>query len=412
MTRNILALRPLSALSTIVALTVSQVALAQTGSLVEAVTDGKLLLNLRPRYEYVEQDNKAKEANAFTLRSLLGWKTKSWHDVSATAEGINVTHLGPQRFNDNAALSSPYPLVADPEDTDLNQWFVDYTGIAKTTARVGRQSIKLDNVRFIGNVEFRQVMQVFNAATIDYQGIDGLRVYGGYLFRLKTIAGMQRKTQTPIVNVRYSFRPGQSIVGYGYWQNQPNTGQVTGFADNSNRILGVRLDGAHPLGAQWKVQYTAEFAKQDRYAGGDTRIDARYRRVGVGAQWKDAFLRVDQEVLGSNNGLYGFQTPLGTNHLFQGWADQLLSTPRQGIKDRFLTAGAKFGPVALLSEYHQFDADSGSLDFGKEFDAGLVYNTPVKGLYAKLEFADYKGGDAATGKVDTRKVWMTVGYGY
>ncbi len=392
--------------------TLSPRSFAETGSLGDAITDGKLLLNLRPRYEHVEQDNKAKEANAFTLRSLIGWKTKPWHDLSVTAEGIDVTHLGAQRFNDNAAASSAYPVVADPEDTDVNQLFLDYTGIGKTTVRAGRQSIKLDNVRFIGNVEFRQVMQVFNAVTVDSQSLANTRIYAGYLFRLKTIAGIERETDTPIVNVRFSFLPGENIIGFGYWQNQPNTGQVTGFSDNSNRILGLRLDGEHPLSADWKLVYTTEYAKQDAHAGGDARIDADYYQIGVGGKWNDTFARLDYEILGSNDGLYAFQTPLGTNHLFQGWADQLLTTPRQGIKDLFLTAGTKIGPVTLFGEYHRFDADFGSLDFGTEFDVGVTYITPVKGLNAKFEFADYRAGDAATGKADTQKLWVTVMYSY
>lgn len=385
---------------------------AQDNSLSQAITGGTLLLNLRPRYEYVDQDTRAEDANAFTLRTLLGWRTLPWQHLSLTAEGINVTHLGTQRFNDNAANTSPYPLVADPVDTDINQLYVDYTGPSNTTLRVGRQSIKLDNVRFVGNVEFRQVMQVFNAVTLDYQGIEGLRLYAGYLSRQKTTAGTQRATHTPIINARYTFAPGEQVIAYGYWQNQPVTGQVTGFADNSNRILGVRLDGAHPLVTEWKLLYTAEFARQDDYAGGDARIDAGYHRLGAGAQWRDSYARVDHEVLGSNGGLYGFQTPLGTNHLFQGWADQLLTTPKQGVRDLFVTVGTKLGTFALTGEAHRFDAEYGNLDFGKELDAAVSYTTAIKGLSAKIEYADYRAGDTATGKLDTRKIWLTATYTY
>jgi hypothetical protein len=97
----------------------------------------------------------------------------------------------------------------------------------------------------------------------------------------------------------------------------------------------------HPFGDKWKLLYTGEYAKQNDYAGGDARIDAYYLRLGVGGQLGDFALRVDRELLSSNDGLYAFQTPLGTNHLFQGWADQFLTTPRQGIRDTFLSASAK-----------------------------------------------------------------------
>ena len=43
---------------------------AEAASLSEAITGGKLLLELRPRYERVEQSTKAVDADAFTLRTL------------------------------------------------------------------------------------------------------------------------------------------------------------------------------------------------------------------------------------------------------------------------------------------------------------------------------------------------------
>ena len=167
----------------------------------------------------------------------------------------------------------------------------------------------------------------------------------------------------------------------------------------------------HPFGDKWKLLYTGEYAKQNDYAGGDARIDAYYLRLGVGGQLGDFALRVDRELLSSNDGLYAFQTPLGTNHLFQGWADQFLTTPRQGIRDTFLSASAKIQKAQLLAEYHDFESDFGSIDFGDEFDVGVSYPLMRK-LTGKLEYADYKAGDTASGKVDTRKFWLTLIFNY
>jgi hypothetical protein len=88
---------------------------AEAATLEEALTGGKLLLQLRPRWEYVAQDGKAEDANAFTMRTLLGWRTKPWHGLSVTVEGINVGHFGSRDYNDDPAAASPYPVVADPE---------------------------------------------------------------------------------------------------------------------------------------------------------------------------------------------------------------------------------------------------------------------------------------------------------
>jgi hypothetical protein len=391
---------------------------AEAATLGEALTGGKLLLNLRPRYEYVDQENKPKDANGFTMRTLFGWRTKPWQGFSVTVEGINVGHTGNRQYNDqpSQAAASRYPTVADPAMTGINQLYLQYLGLPQTDAKAGWQSIKLDNVRFVGNVEFRQVMQVFDAVGIENKSIDHLTLYAAYFWRQRNILNQQIAMDMPVLNARYTWKPGNDLIAYAYLQDQPRTGQNTGFADNSNQIYGVRANGGYPFGEKLKLLYTAEYAKQDDYADGDARIDAHYMHVGAGPQFGDWFVRVDYELLSSNDGLYGFQTPLGTNHLFQGWADQFLTTPKQGIKDTYVAAGGKLFGVGIYTELHKFESDSGDIDFGHEFDIGLTYAMPfLKGLTGKLEYADYNAGDAVPGdalanKVDVKKFWATLIY--
>jgi hypothetical protein len=370
---------------------------------------------LRPRYEFVDQDGRPEDANAVTLRTLAGWKTGTWNALSATIELIDVGRLN-DNYNDGQNGKAQYPVVADPDNTDINQLYVDWVGLPATNIRAGRQSIKLDNVRFVGNVEFRQVMQVFNGVTVENKSLPNTRLYGGYLGRVKTVDTRQHDTGTVLLNARYTLSPSEALVGYGYFQDQPDAISSAGFSapaptDTSNQIVGLRADGAHPFGEKWKLLYTGEYAMQDDYSGGDARIDAHYLRLGVGGQMGDFALRVDQELLSSNDGLYAFQTPLGTNHLFQGWADQFLTTPRQGIRDIFLSASAKIEKAQLLAEYHDYESDFGSIDFGDEFDIGVSYPLMQK-LLGKLEFAEYTAGAAGAGTVDPRKFWLTLIYAY
>jgi hypothetical protein len=381
----------------------------------DAISGGKATLNLRPRYEFVDQDGRPDEANAFTVRTLAGWKTGAWKGLSATIELIDVGRLDDE-YNDGQNGKVRYPVVADPDNTDVNQLYLDWAGLPATNVRAGRQSIKLDNVRFVGNVEFRQVMQVFNGVTIENSSLPNTRLYAGYLGRLKTVDTRQHDTDTLLLNARYALSPSETLVGYGYFQDQPDAIAAAGFSspaptDTSNRIVGLRADGAHAFGEKWKLLYTGEYAKQNDYASGDPRIDAHYLRLGLGGQLGNYSLRVDQELLSSNDGLYAFQTPLGTNHLFQGWADQFLTTPRQGLRDTFLSGNARIEKAQLLAEYHDFKSDSGSIDFGDEFDFGVSYPLMQK-LTGKLEYADYKAGDATSGKVDTRKFWLTLIFNY
>ena len=385
-------------------------------TITEAVTGGKLLLNLRPRYEYVDQATKPENSKAFTLRSLVGWETKPYYGLGVTVQAINVAHLTDD-FNDDPtkAAGSPYPLVADPDDTDFNQAYLDYTGLANTRFRVGKQSIKLDNVRFIGNVEFRQVMQVFNGLTIENRSIPNTELYFAHLVRVKNIFALQRQAKIEILHGVYKFTPNDALIGYAYLQDDPKlAGAAANVTDLSNRIIGIRADGGHPFGEKFKLLYTAEYARQNDYADGDDKIDADYLRVGLGPKWGDWFIRADYEKLSSNNGDYAFQTPLGTNHLFQGWADQFLTTPRQGIKDTFVTAGGKIGKATLLAEYHRYKSDIGGINFGDELDLSITYPF-TKQLSGKIEYAGFNEKDIQVGaarKSDLTKSWMTLLYNF
>ena len=386
----------------------------EAASPVDAVTAGKLLLNLRARYEQVEEDGKAYDANALTLRTLLGWQTGTYRGFSAMAQLINVGRAN-ENYNDTTNRKTQFPVVADPDDTDINQIYLDYTGLPDTTLRLGKQSIKLDNVRFVGNVEFRQVMQVFTGATVENRSLPGIALYGGHLERLKTIFGDQQEIRLDILHGAWEWTPGNRLIGYGYSDDSPKTASVTGFADNSNRIAGLRADGAYPVGDKLKLLYTAEYARQNHYADGNARIDAGYFHGGAGLGWDSFFGRLDYELLGSNGGAYAFQTPLATNHLFQGWADLFLTTPAQGIRDTYLTAGGTIAAAKLTAEYHDFKSDFGSIHYGREFDFGVTY--PLrKGLNGKIEYASFREADilapASARKRDTDKLWLTLVYNF
>ena len=195
-------------------------------SLADAITGGKLLLNLRPRYEHVEQDGKPYDANALTLRTLLGWETATYRGFSATAQLLDVGRAN-ENYNDTKNGRTQFPVVADPDDTDINQLYLDYTGLADTRLRVGKQSIKLDNVRFIGNVEFRQVMQVFTGATLENRSLPNTTLYAGHLSRLKTVFGDQQEIRLDILHAAYEWKPGNVLVGYGYFHDSAKTDPVS-----------------------------------------------------------------------------------------------------------------------------------------------------------------------------------------
>jgi hypothetical protein len=118
---------------------------------------------------------------------------------------------------------------------------------------------------------------------------------------------------------------------------------------------------------------------------------------------------VDWEQLGSNDGLYGFQTPLGSTQLFTGRADLFASTPRVGLEDLRGTLGMDWGRLRARLEYHSFRSDQLDWDLGSELDLGITWRFNPR-LSASVDYADYSAGDPAAGLSDTRKAWVTLDF--
>ena len=102
---------------------------------------------------------------------------------------------------------------------------------------------------------------------------------------------------------------------------------------------GIRFSGSTQAG-DTKLLYSAEFASQSSESV-SSNFDADYLMLEAGAVFKGVTAKVGYEELGSDNGAYGFSTPLATLHKFNGWADQFLGTPAQGLVDTSVTLAGK-----------------------------------------------------------------------
>ena len=113
-------------------------------------------------------------------------------------------------------------------------------------------------------------------------------------------------------------------------------------------------------------------------------------------------------------GLGGFATPLATLHKFNGWADQFLATPAQGLKDAYVSVSGKLAGGAWAVVYHDYEADEDTAtidDFGDEINISYAKKFG-KHYSAGIKYAAYDAGDTATGKVDTDKLWVWVGFSF
>lgn len=304
-----------------------------------------------------------------------------------------------------------YSVIADPEDYDFHQVYLQWAN-ADNKVKFGRQQMFLDNWRYIGDVRFRQNWAVFNGLSFVNKSLPKTTLTLAHFEQVKQVTTKIQGGNFEVANVKYAITPTTTLSGYGYF----NDWDGASLKASSNKTFGLRLDGKSKLDDHWKVLYTAEYAKQDDYKDGSEDIDNDYYRVGGGFAYDSWFVRIDQEKLSGNSDGRAFQTQLGTNHLFQGWADLFLATPGSGIEDTMIIAGGKFMGAKLKMEYHFIDSDrkfntigGGTGDkFGKELNIG-IYKPFTKQIVGAIEYAKFTEDDkAATGrKPTTQKIWLT-----
>src|ERR1700739_880882 len=91
----------------------------QVDSLLEAVTEGRPVLELRPRYADISDAETGANGHAWTMRSIVGWQTATFDDFRAVVEGIHTDVVDAHHIEVNATGydSAPYPLLPDPRET-------------------------------------------------------------------------------------------------------------------------------------------------------------------------------------------------------------------------------------------------------------------------------------------------------
>lgn len=375
---------------------------APPATISDAIAGGKLILEVRPRFEFVDQGNLGKDAEAFTVRTRLGWETAAWHDLKALIEFEDVRQAGGERYNTTLNGKAAYPVVADPDVTELNQLFVAWKPSKAFGATVGRQRVNLDDQRFVGGVAWRQDEQTFDAARADVS-IDRLKVTAVYVDHVNRIFAETQdfKSESWLVNASLAGSPAFRPTAFYYALDFDNS------PVNSSRTAGVRVTGATTAG-QAKVAYAASYARQTDYAANPANFSLDYWQVEVAGTVGVATLKASYESL-EGNGARGFSTPLATLHAFQGWADVFLVTPPNGIEDANVTLTLRppielryLSKVQVVAKFHDFKAQRGGADLGEELDL-MAQAAITKRLSAIVKYADY---DGVPGFPSRQKFWF------
>jgi len=347
------------------------------------------ILDTRFRVETADQETFAEDATSITVRTRAGAELAWAEKFSFLIEGEGTFQIDDD-YNDTIPGNGvePFPVIADPESFELNRVQVDYKGKNfKTT--IGRQRIILDDARFIGNVGWRQNEQTFDAA------------------RAAATFGPVTIDQTYAISQRTIFgseSPNSNFDGDFLFTNASlplDNVKITAFRyeyDYDDRIAfssttyGASVSAKIPAGPV-TLGVKGTFATQSDTGANPTDYNADYF-LGEGSITFAGFtLRGQHEVLGSDEGFQGFQTPLATAHKFNGYADLFLVTPAEGLADTNVRISKKFKFEGLPSgvnvqlTYHDFESDFGNIDYGTEIDAVVSFKVGDVALLAK--YGDY-----------------------
>jgi hypothetical protein len=384
----------------------------EPGPLTAAFSAIKPIFDARLRTEDVDQEGIANDANAITLRMRLGFETgKAWN-TSLLVEGEAVVPFENEyRPDPLVAKKVTYPVVADPENYEVNRFQLVNTSIPGTTLTLGRQRILIDDQRFVGNVGWRQNEQTFDALRIVNKSVKNLVLDATYLNRVNRVFGHDSpqgtyKGDSALLNVGYQTRLGK-LTGFGYLLQFDNIVGVPAAVRDSTSTYGLRFAGDQQAG-KFKLGYLASWATQSDAGDNPLSFDLDYETAELSATYQQFGLALGIEIL-EGNGVKGFTTPLATLHKFQGWTDKFLTTPPNGIEDSYVNATVNLKAVGgletlgLVLGYHDYEAQRISADYGSEVNVSLA--AKLKKLNVMLKYADYHEGVLASAR-DTEKYWL------
>ncbi len=368
---------------------------------------GSFYLKLRPRWEYADERG-ADPAHALTVRAAGGFGSRQWMGLSFLAEGEAILAADDDLYFDGVSSPNGRSLVLDPEDLDLNQLYVAYENpVGKLRLRAGRQRILLGDQRFVGNVGWRQNEQTFDAVLASTSlGLEDVELTYAYVLDVRRIFGDKGprprrdfESDSHLVNLSWRGLPGAELTLFAYLLDFRN-----GRAASSN-TFGGRLIGGFSLAADWRLRYALSYALQTDAGENPADYTASYVWASLAAESaRLGDLELGLEVLGSDERVASFATPLGTLHVFNGYADAFLDNGGPaGLRDLFLRLRPRL-PARFRGELalHGFQADADGEVLGWEVDAVLA--RPLSAhvtLLAKVAYFDARQGLERPGVVRT-----------
>jgi hypothetical protein len=116
------------------------------------------------------------------------------------------------------------------------------------------------------------------------------------------------------------------------------------------------------------------------------------------------------------NGTVGFATPLATIHAFDGWADKFLTTPANGLENRYASLAylwprtGSWRNLTAKAIYRSYAPEHTAGDYGSEWDVEITGRwqrfTPA------MIMADYHAAASTPAGIarDTRKIFFQLDF--
>lgn len=364
----------------------------------------------RLRYETVDQDGIAADADALTLRVRAGVEAKAgrW---SSLVEGQGNLAIVDDYF-DGLHGPATQPLVADPQNIALTRAQLRYAS-PDFAVTAGRQRLGYDDERFVGGVGFRQNGQSYDAVRTEIMPVKGVKADIAYAWSVRTIWGIdgagtrQQAVSGDNIFANVSAQtPVGKVAAFAYLVDQDEVA-MQGFR-MSSQSHGARLDGSQRVGKA-KIAYQLSYARQSDWHSNPNDYSADYWLADVAVDFGGPRVGAGYEILGADDGaaLTSFQTPLATGFKFQGWADKFLVTPPDGVRDLYASVGwgwkaiGALKAVTLQAAYHKYRSDRASRAYGNEVN--LLASAKLGKFTAAARYAHYDADNFAT---DTDKFWL------
>jgi hypothetical protein len=288
---------------------------------------GEIKFDVNYRWENVDLDlgaktpsgNYPKTANANTIRTRMGIFSPKFEGFQGFAE-YEGTHALQDDYNDGRNRKPEFANTVTPAENELSQLWISYSGLPDTVIKGGRQTISFDDDRFIAPVLWQQLNVNFDAVLVTNKSVDDLTVNAAYIGKVQTFLSTTENINAPLLNVNYKVGDYGNLVGYGYWLDYTESENYF----KSNQTYGLRFNGKSPaLYEHYNLLYTAELGYQEDYSKAPKEYEAyRYNFMGG----LNAYFLTVQGAVEQMNGAginERFITPLGANHVFQGWSDTI-----------------------------------------------------------------------------------------